>query len=147
MFHLLFNALKIIRQILCKKDRCQITTYSAITLQCSCQNISNLLDSVFWHGYCTITNCIKCWRSWKKSDFDGKVKSSKFKARKFRGTRRTYSTSQWFTRLNNLACLSTQWRKKDFTKSPLWYYKNLTGQGMQCNAEVGLFKKPSMLFI
>ena len=59
------------------------------------------------------TSVIQIWRSRKKSDFDGKVKSSKFKARKFRGMRRTYSTSQW--------------------------------RGMQRNAEVGLFTKPSNL--
>ena len=40
------------------------------------------------------------WWSRKKSKFDGKVKSSKFKARKSWGMRRTYSTLQWFTLLN-----------------------------------------------
>ena len=35
------------------------------------------------------------WWSRKKSALDGKVKSSKFKARKSWGMRRTYGTSQW----------------------------------------------------
>jgi len=42
----------------------------------------------------------KIWWSHKKSKFDGKVKSSKFKAHKSWGMRRTYRTLQWFTLLN-----------------------------------------------
>jgi len=36
-------------------------------------------------------------------------------------------------------------KKERFYHKPGCYYNNLTGQGMQRNAEVGLFTKPSSL--